>query len=44
MISLITGASGFIGFQLSLKLAEHFGRENVQLTVPNVDLHDKPSN
>lgn len=38
---LITGASGFIGYRLSLKLAEHFGRENVQLMVPNVDLHEK---
>jgi UDP-glucose 4-epimerase len=38
---LITGASGFIGYRLSLKLAEYFGLENVQLMVPNVDLHDK---
>jgi nucleoside-diphosphate-sugar epimerase len=38
---LITGASGFIGYRLSLKLAEHFGRENVQLMVPNIDHHDK---
>jgi UDP-glucose 4-epimerase len=38
---LITGASGFIGYRLALKLAEHFGRENVQLMVPGIDRHHK---
>lgn len=38
---LITGASGFIGYSLSLKLAEYFGRENIQLIVPGFDSHYK---
>ena len=38
---LITGASGFIGFPLSLKLAEQYGRENIQLMVPGFDHHHK---
>jgi UDP-glucose 4-epimerase len=38
---LITGASGFIGYRLSLKLAEHFGRENIQLMAPHFDYHYK---
>jgi UDP-glucose 4-epimerase len=38
---LITGASGFIGFRLVLKLAGRFGRENVQVMVPGFDHHEK---
>ncbi|MGD2090155.1 MAG: NAD(P)-dependent oxidoreductase [Candidatus Aminicenantes bacterium] len=41
MKSLITGASGFIGYRLSLQLAESFGINNVQLMVPPLDHHDK---